>query len=718
MTCGSCVARVERALRSVDGVQQLSVNLTTESASVQLGPGGAKTEDLITAVRLAGYDAERSRAGGDSMSALDATQAVTLQQQRQAVVQAIGLALPIIGLELFAPTLQSSQAGGHIWWRVIQGILCTLLILSPAGGPILIGGIRAIFYRSPNMDLLITLGVSAAYLSSIVSIIVPGSTAHHFQTAAMILAFINVGKYFETRAKREASGAVAALARRMPKTAMRMQDGRVETISLESIQPGDHLRVAADTIVPVDGTVIDGSAAIDQSAITGESIPVARAGGDAVLAGGVVRDGTITIEATAVGSETAMGAIIRAVEDAQTTKTKMQRIADRVAGVFVPIVVAVAVVTFLCWTIFGAGVAPGMRAAIAVLVIACPCAMGLATPTAVLVATGAAALRGILVRDAATLEAAGAIDLVLFDKTGTLTTGSPTVVAIFHTADDEQDALCLAASAEQFSQHPLARAIVAKAKESGIALCDPSSFESEAGFGVAANIDGSAVLVGSFAFMQRRNIDLTTVAERIEKMAAGGQSLVLVVVDGSVVGIIGLTDTVRLSAKPAVEELRRIGVAAEIISGDHAATARSVAGSLGIDRVTAEALPEDKLAEVRRRRNDGRCVAFVGDGINDAPALAGADVGIAFAAGTDIAVAAADITLVGSDLELVPEAIRIARKSVRIIKQNLFWALFYNVAAIPLAATGTINPGIAAAAMMVSSISVVLNSLRLRNAHV
>ena len=619
---------------------------------------GAGIEDLIVAVRHAGYDAERARAGGSSMSTLDATQAATLRQQRQAMVQAIGLALPIILLELFAPTLQSSQAGGHVWWRVIQAILCTLLVLSPAGGPILIGGVRAIIYRSPNMDLLITLGVSAAYLSSIVSIIVPGSTAHHFQAVAMILAFINVGKYFETRAKREASGAVGALARRMPKTAMRVRNGEVETIPLESIELGDH---PADTIVPVDGKVIEGSAAIDQSAITGESVPVARAAGDAVLAGGVVRDGTITIEATAVGSETAMGAIIRAVEDAQTTKTKMQRIADRVAGVFVPIVVAVAAVTFLVWAIFGAGAAPGLRAAIAVLVIACPCAMGLATPTAVLVATGSAALRGILVRDAATLEAAGGIDVVLFDKTGTLTTGSPTVVEIFHTADDERSVIRLAASAEQFSQHPLGRAIVAKAKELDIALCDPSSFESEAGFGVAATIDEQAVLVGSHAFMKRRKIDLATVTERVEKMASGGQSLVLVAVDGSIAGVIGLTDTVRLSAKPAVEELRRVGVAAEMISGDHAATARSVAASLGIDRVTADTLPEDKLAEVRRRRDEGHRVAFVGDGINDAPALAGADVGIAFAAGTDVAVAAADITLVSSDLALVPEAIRIAR---------------------------------------------------------
>lgn len=721
MTCGGCVARVERALQSVEGVRRASVNLTTATATVDLDDAPTSPQTLIDAVRSAGYDAERYRAGqAGTLSALEETQNAQLQQQRQAMVQAIGLALPIIALELLGPRLQTSFAGGYIWWRVLQALLCTMLLCSSAGGPILVGGLRAVLHRTPNMDLLVTLGVTTAYVSSIVGLFLPGSSVHHFQAAAMVLGFINVGKYLETRARREASGAVAALARRMPKTAVRLRDGKVETVSVESIAVGDFLRAAVDTVVPVDGKVVQGSAAVDHSAVTGESVPVARTVDDDVLAGGIVREGSLTIKATGVGRDSAIGAIIRAVEEAQSGKTPMQRIADRVAGVFVPIVVILAVLTWIGWSVLGAGFAAGIRPAIAVLVIACPCAMGLATPTAVLVATGSAALRGILVRDAAALEAAGRVDRVLLDKTGTLTTGMLQVKNVVdlranRATHDERDVVRLAAAVEQFSQHPLARAIVDRAKTWHVDLPEPERFTSEPGFGVAATVEGREVVVGSAAFVLRRGVDLSGAKERIEKLAMHGETVVLLAVDRSVAGIIGLTDTVRPGAAEAISRLRHLGAEATMVTGDQSTTADVVATNVGIEHVLAETLPTEKVEAVKRAKREGHVVAFVGDGINDAPALAAADVGIAFAAGTDVAVAAADITLVRDDLSLVPEVIHIARRSVRIIKQNLFWAFFYNVAAIPLAATGKISPGLAAAAMMCSSISVVLNSLRLRD---
>ncbi|MEE9296961.1 MAG: cation-translocating P-type ATPase, partial [Phycisphaerae bacterium] len=487
MTCGSCVARIEGALQSVDGVRRARVNLTTETATVDVQPG-AQADALIKAVRNAGYEAERFRGGTGELTELESTQSDKLRQQRQAMVQAIGLAVPVIGLELLGSTLQSVLPGSHVWWRVLQGLLCTMLLCSPAGGPILVGGLRAVVHRTGNMDLLITLGVVTAYVSSIVAMFVGGAASYHFHAAAMILAFVNVGKYLESLAKREASSAVAALAQRLPKTAVRVREhgrtsrpwhhGATETVPISRIQLGDLLRVVQDTVVPVDGKIVAGSAAVDQAAITGESMPVPHGQGDTVFSGTVVREGDITIEATALGDESVMGAIVRAVEEAQSGKTRMQRIADRVAGVFVPIVVGLAAVTMIGWMVSGYGSGRGLTAAIAVLVIACPCAMGLATPTAVLVSTSTAALRGILVRDAAALEALGRVDTVLFDKTGTLTTGNPEVRSVAAvgttgcvvngTGDlsldgDAGEVLRLAASVEQFSQHPLARAIVKRA---------------------------------------------------------------------------------------------------------------------------------------------------------------------------------------------------------------------------------------------------------------
>ncbi|MCH7814891.1 MAG: heavy metal translocating P-type ATPase, partial [Planctomycetes bacterium] len=505
--------------------------------------------------------------------------------------------------------------------------------------------------------------------------------------------------------------------------------GSWQTLPIVRVRVGDQVRVAPDTVIPVDGRVLSGSAAVDESSLTGESIPRAVRPEQVVRAGGLVREGMLTLEATAVGAASTVGRILRAVEDAQAGRTAMQRIADRVAGVFVPIVVVLAALTLAGWLIAAglsaesgwfSGFGWAVRCAVAVLVIACPCAMGLATPMAVLVATGTAARRGILIRSAAALEAAGRIDMVLLDKTGTLTEGRSEVKDVVDEPVDPltsnpREVLQWAASAEQFSQHPLARAIVAKAREWALTLDEPAEFTNLPGRGVRAVIDGRTLLIGGASLLTEHDVDLSKVSARARQMATDGQTVAYVSVDGVCVGLIGLGDTIRPSASRAVERLGQMGVQSAMITGDQASTAAAVAASVGLKDVHAELLPEQKLAEVRRLQDQGRRVAFVGDGINDAPALTAADVGLALATGTDVAIASADITLLSTDLGLIPDAIALARRSVRIIKQNLAWAFGYNLAALPLAALGKIPPGWAAAAMMASSISVVLNSLRLRD---
>ena len=723
MTCGSCVTRVERALQSVDGVTRARVNLTTEVAAVDTTDPPPPRSDLITAVHAAGYEADTFRSGPGGATGLDRTHAAKLQHQRQALVQAVSAGVPIIALHFFAPVLQSGASGGHVWPYSVQAILCLLLLGSSAGAPILVGGLRAIIHRSPNMELLISLGVSTAFVAGAVNVLTAHGDQAEFHTVAMILGFINLGRYIEMRAKHSASSAISALVRRMPTVAQLVGPDGIKQVRVEELRPGDRVRVVQDTVIPVDGAVVEGDASVDESSVTGEPLPRHRGVGEDVTAGSVVREGMITIRASRVGHDSTIGRIVRAVEEAQSGKTRMQRIADRAAAVFVPVVVALALTTLVGTRIFVDGGWPvAVERAVAVLVIACPCAMGLATPTAVLVATGAAALHGVLVRDAAALEAGGRVDVVLLDKTGTLTTGAPKVVAVYSAgAVDQDEVVRLAASAEQFSQHPLARAIASRAIDSKLSLDDPSSYESVAGRGVCAVFDGYTVRVGSAAFLREadscgeRSSDSDGVAEVLRRCSGEGRSAVLVARDDVCVGGISLSDALRPGAAQAVERLFALGIEVAMITGDSAGTAKRVADTVGIDDVESEMSPVQKLEAVRRRKATGKRVAFVGDGLNDAPALTAADVGITLASATDVAAQAADVTIVHDELMRVPGMIAAARRSVAVIKQNLFWAFFYNIAAIPLAATGRISPGIAAAAMMFSSISVVLNSLRLRS---
>ena len=720
MTCGSCVARVEHAISSVPGVVRTRVNLITETATIELGKVPPARAELLAAVRRVGYDADTFRTSGRTATGMDATHTAKAREQKQAFVHAVATGAPIIGLHWLGPVLVSSDTGGQVWSAAIQALLCAILLGSAAGAPILVGGLRAFVHRSGNMDLLVSIGVTVAFLAGIASLLSGARTPTHFHAVAMILMFINLGRYLEIRAKRNAAEAISSLVRRVPMTAQVVTEDGVVEAPVDELTPGQRIRVVQDAVIPVDGSIVDGEAAVDESAITGEPLPKRRMVGDRATAGTLVCEGRITLEATRVGSDSTMGRIIRAVEEAQSGQTTMQRIADRVAGIFVPIVLLIALVTLL-GTILLVGVdwPTAVNRAVAVLVIACPCAMGLATPTAVLVATGSASLEGILVRDAAVLEAAGQVDCMLLDKTGTLTTGTPIVEEVLcaETGRDVHDftnVLELAASAEQYSQHPFARAIVARAHELGVRLREPNAYQSRAGLGVRAELDGQAVFVGSATFLRDVGIDPSSTRERLAGVTGENQSVVYVGVDGLCIGVIVLADSVRPDAAEAVRGVSELGVSTALVTGDHHSAAEAVAASVGISEVFAERTPEEKLSEVKKRQAEGRHVAFVGDGINDAPALAAADVGITFSSATDVAVGAADITILHDDLNRLGTVIRLARRSVRIIKQNLFWAFFYNVIAIPLAVMGKVPPYAAAAAMMVSSISVVLNSLRLR----
>ncbi len=720
MTCGGCAANVERALQSVPGAAAARVNLITTVATVDLADPPASRADLIQAVQRAGYDADSARPDDVSPVAAERTQENQLREHRQALGQAIAIGLPILALHWLAPVIQSSDSGGWVWPVAMQAVLCLLLLASSAGAPILAGGFRALIHWSPNMDLLISLGVSAAFLSGVVGLLTGDRGATHFHAVAMILVFINIGRYIENRAKRNTTTALTALAKRLPATAERVTPDGLETVRIDNVQQGDHIRVAQDTVVPVDGRVVLGEGAIDESSVTGESMPRHKREGDTVPSGSLVREGVITIEATRVGTDSTMGRIIKAVEEAQMGKTRWQRIADRVAGVFVPVIMGLTVATLLgLHLIGGLDWSIAIDRAVAMLVIACPCAMGLATPAAIAVATGTAALQGILVRDASALEEAASADYMLLDKTGTLTTGHPAVVDVSlstaatstHTVEQ---ILTLAASADLLSQHPLARAIVAEAKRQGLTLAEAESFKSVPGRGVSAQVEGVSVHVGSAALMSMNDIDVSPVEQAIKQHAASGQSVILVAARSVCIGLIVLSDTVKPEASRALASIRDLGLRLGMLSGDQAGTATVVARQLDIDDVHGEMIPQDKQQYIRDLQRAGRHVVFVGDGINDAPALAEADVGITFASATDVAIGAADITMLHSDLTRLTTAIQLARRSIRIIKQNLFWAFFYNIVAVPLAAMGRIPAGYAAAAMMVSSISVVLNSLRLR----
>lgn len=715
MTCGACAQRVERAMRDVEGVDDASVNLLAESATVQAHDREI-TSKLVERVRAAGYEAEAVAAGRDLLERLssDREHRETLRRHRQALVQAIGLALPVIALEYLIPYLWGTDPTVQVAGRLLQIVLLVMLAVSPAGAPILVGGLRAVIHRAGNMELLITTGVVAAFVSGVYGTLAHDPSFIHFHAAAMILAIVCVGRYLETRARGRATAAIAALAKRAPKEALVRRGDAWETIAADRVSKGDEVRVPVHAAIPVDGDVIDGSAEVDERLLTGEPMPVTKRTGDRVSAGTLVIDGQIDIRATEVGQLAALGRVASLVEQAQHGRTQMQRMADKLAAVLTPAIVLVAIATFAGWMVFGGAMhaAHGARAAIAVLVVACPCALGLATPTATMVATSMAALRGILVRDATTLETMGRIDTVVWDKTGTLTAGEPLVAAVA-AADgiDEGEMVRLAASSEKYAAHPLGKAIVREAQRRDLVVVDPASFDSKPGLGVIAKVEGKAVQVGSRRLLSENGVDVGDFAGDASRTA----TRVLVALDGRYAGSIDVADAIRPSAASAIRRLQEMNVQSHLLTGDAAPAARAVAKEVGIaaDHVRAGVDPAGKHTQVESLRKAEHKVAMVGDGINDAAALAAADVGVAFATGADVAVESAGISLVGSTPHLVADAVEISRLAVRSIRQNLFWAFFYNVLMIPLAATGHIAPALAAAAMMLSSLTVVLNAIRI-----
>jgi Cu+-exporting ATPase len=748
MTCASCQTRVERALRKTDGVVEATVNLATERASVEYAPGLADFAALKAAVEGAGYGViEPSAAGAEEQEDVEqAARRAELADKRRKLIVAIAFGLPLFVLAM-ARDLGFIEPWLTAFWahnEEIMGHGGTIIEHYPAyadrlnwlflalatpvqfysGRDFYRNAWKALRHGTANMDSLIALGSSAAYFYS-VALLLTGTPGHvYFETAAVIIALILVGKYLEARAKSQTGAAIRALIGLQPKTARVLRGGVETDTPIAAVRVGEIVVVRPGEKVPVDGLITSGQSTIDESMLTGESLPVEKRIGDSVTGATINRSGAFQFRATRVGKDTALAQIVRLVQEAQGSKAPVQRLVDQVSAIFVPVVIVIALVTFAAWFIATGDVTQALIFAVAVLVIACPCALGLATPTAIMVGTGAGAEHGILIKNAEALERASSLQTVVFDKTGTITAGQPAVTNIV-TTDDEAEVLRIAASVERSSEHPLGEAIVRAAQERGLRLAQPDGFEALAGHGVRATVEGRAALIGSPRLMRDYGIALGDLEAAVAQLQGEAKTAVVIALDGRAAGVIGIADPVKETSAAAIGELQRLGVQVKMLTGDNRRTAEAIGRQVGLrpEDVLAEVLPEMKAAEVKRVQAQGRVVAMVGDGINDAPALAQADIGVAMGSGTDVAMEAADITLLRGDLRSVPQAIDLSRRTMRTIRWNLFWAFIYNVIGIPVAAGVfypllglQLSPMIAAGAMAFSSVFVVTNSLRLRRA--
>ncbi|MED4403806.1 heavy metal translocating P-type ATPase [Metabacillus fastidiosus] len=720
MTCAACATRVEKGLNKLEGVNKATVNFALERASVEYNPSAVTISEMRKQVEKIGYEAKVKQE--DVSEQKTDHREKEIKKQKMKFLFSLLLSFPLLWAMVshfeFTSFIYLPEIFMNPWFQLALATPVQFII----GGQFYVGAYKALRNKSANMDVLVALGTSAAYFYSLYSSIKSIGSGHqmvdlYFETSAVLITLIILGKLFEARAKGRSSEAIKKLIGLQAKTATVFRDGMEIDILLEEVVIGDIIYVKPGEKVPVDGEIIEGRSALDESMLTGESVPVDKTIGDTVIGATINKNGFLKMKATKVGKDTALAQIIKVVEEAQGSKAPIQRMADQISGIFVPIVVGIAIITFLVWYLF---VSPGefavaLEKLIAVLVIACPCALGLATPTSIMAGSGRAAEYGLLFKGGEHLELTHQITTIVLDKTGTVTNGKPvlTDVATKHGVD-EYEFLQLVGTAEKQSEHPLAEAIVKGIKEKNISLLAIEQFEAIPGHGIQAKVDGKEILVGTRKLMADFNIELGIVMTKIEQLEENGKTVMIVAIDREYSGIIAVADTVKETSKEAIKRMKDLGLEVIMITGDNNRTAKAIADEVGIDQVIGEVLPEGKVNEVKKLQKEGKTVAMVGDGINDAPALAVADIGMAIGTGTDVAMEAADITLMRGDLNSVADAIIMSRKTIRNIKQNLFWAFGYNTLGIPIAALGFLAPWLAGAAMAFSSVSVVINALRLQ----
>jgi Cu+-exporting ATPase len=733
MTCASCVARIEKVVGRLEGVKSVAVNLATERADVQYVPQRVRLSQIKRVISEAGYTPREVEAG-EAVDQDQERKRKAIRDLRTRFVVAAAASVPLLylamghmlpGARLPVPSFLDPMMN-PLWFALVQLLLAIPAIW--AGRRFYSVGLKALWHRAPNMDSLIAIGTAAAVLYSLASTIrvalgdAMAAGELYYETAAVIIALILLGKSLEAASKGKTSQAIKKLMGLSPKTAVILVDGRDTEVPIAEVEVGDLVRVKPGEKIPVDGEVVEGYTAVDESMLTGESIPVEKKAGDPVTGASLNKNGSIVFRATRVGADTALAQIVRLVEQAQGSKAPIALLADVVSGYFVPIVMGIALLSGLVWLATGQGVGFGLTIFTAVLVIACPCALGLATPTAIMVGTGRGAEKGILFKGGAALEQTHRAQTIVLDKTGTLTEGRPVVTDVVPLDGlAPAELLRLAAAAERGSEHPLGEAIVRGAAEQGLPDTRADSFQAIPGRGIEASIEGRRVLLGNESLLSERGVEVGPLAGRWSELASAGKTPMFIAVEGKAAGIVAVADLPKPSSARAVKTLRGLGLEVVMLTGDNRRTAQAVAAAVGVDRVLAEVLPKDKAEAVKAIQAEGRRVAMVGDGINDAAALAQADIGIAIGSGTDVAIESADLVLMRDDLEDVPAAIALSRATIRNIKQNLFWAFCYNVLGIPIAAGllhafggPLLNPIFAAAAMSMSSVSVVSNALRLR----
>ncbi|WP_428911088.1 heavy metal translocating P-type ATPase [Niallia sp. Krafla_26] len=718
MTCAACSTRIEKGLNKMEGVVQANVNLALEKAAVEYNPSAISAKDLIQKVEALGYGA-MVKTEENEKEAVDYRENEIKKQQRKFIISAI-LSFPLLWTMVahfsFTSFIWVPDAFMNPWVQMALATPVQFII----GKKFYVGAYKALKNESANMDVLVVLGTSAAYFYSVyLAIASIGSHGHtvglYFETSSILITLIILGKLFEAKAKGRSSEAIKKLMGLQAKTATVIRNGKETMIPLEDVVTGDILLVKPGEKVPVDGEVLEGTSALDESMITGESVPVDKSVGDQVIGATINKNGFLKIKAIKVGRDTALSQIIKIVEEAQGSKAPIQRLADKISGIFVPIVVGIALLTFVIWYFWGdpGNFAQALENLIAVLVIACPCALGLATPTSIMAGSGRSAEYGILFKGGEHLEMTHKVNTVILDKTGTITNGTPVLTDVV-TNEDETEFLSLVGSAEKQSEHPLAQAIVEGIKEKSIPFKDVTEFENIPGYGIKAIVDGSEVLIGTRRLMNKYNVEIDHVMEEMEDLEKQGKTAMLTAINGTYAGLVAVADTIKETSQAAIKRMKEMGLEVIMITGDNKQTAEAIAKEAGVDQVIAEVLPEGKAEEVKQLQAQGKKVAMVGDGINDAPALAMADIGMAIGTGTDVAMEAADITLIRGDLNSIPDSIFMSHKTMQNIKQNLFWALAYNSVGIPIAAIGFLAPWLAGAAMAFSSVSVVLNALRLQ----